>query len=128
MKQVISQVEEFHQAFGVPVRQAPTGNLSPEEWQLRFDLLEEENREYAEACAQGDLVKVADALGDLLYVLCGTLLTHGMQHKIEEVVTEIHRSNMSKLGPDGKPLHREDGKVLKGKGYFPPDLRKLFTI
>jgi predicted HAD superfamily Cof-like phosphohydrolase len=127
MQKVLSQVEEFHLAFGVPVRRQPTGDLPTADWQLRFDLLAEENEEYREACQKGDLIKVADALGDLLYVLCGTLLTHGMQHKIEEVVTEIHRSNMSKLGPDGQPIRREDGKVLKSETYFRPDLQKIFT-
>ncbi len=127
MDKVLTQVEEFHLAFGVPVRQEPIGQLSAAEFQLRYDLLAEENREYLEACAEGNLVKVADALGDLLYVLCGTLLTHGLQHKIGEVMDEIHRSNMSKLGADGKPLIREDGKVLKSEAYFKPQLSKIFA-
>ena len=72
-----------------------------------------------------DLVEVADALGDMLYILCGTIIEHGMQHKIEQVFTEIQRSNMSKLGADGKPIYREDGKVLKGPNYFRPDIKKI---
>lgn len=87
--------------------------------------MEEENREYLEAAQQGDLVEVADALGDMLYILCGTILEHGMQHKIEAVFEEIQRSNMSKLGADGKPIHREDGKVLKGPNYFRPDIQAI---
>ena len=84
--------------------------------------MDEENKEYLEAANEGDLVEVADALGDMLYILCGTILEHGMQYKIEEVFEEIQRSNMSKLGEDGKPIYREDGKVLKGPNYFKPDI------
>jgi predicted HAD superfamily Cof-like phosphohydrolase len=87
--------------------------------------MEEENKEYLEAAQGDDLVEVADALGDMLYILCGTILEHGMQYKIEEVFEEIQRSNMSKLGKDGKPLYREDGKVLKGPDYFKPDIRGI---
>lgn len=72
--------------------------------------MDEENKEYFEACEKEDLVGIADALGDKLYILCGTILKHGLQHKIEEVFAEIQRSNMSKLGEDGKPIFREDGK------------------
>ena len=61
----------------------------------------------------------------MLYILCGTIIEHGMQHKIEEVFEEIQRSNMSKLGADGKPIYREDGKVLKGPAYFKPDIKSI---
>ena len=87
--------------------------------------MDEENREYLEAANNDDLVEVADALGDMLYILCGTILEHGMQYKIEEVFEEIQRSNMSKLGADGKPIYREDGKVLKGPNYFKPDIQTI---
>ena len=85
----------------------------------------EENDEYFEAAQNNDLVEVADALGDMLYILCGTILEHGMQYKIEEVFNEIQRSNMSKLGADGKPIYREDGKVMKGPNYFRPDILSI---
>ena len=88
--------------------------------------MKEENDEYLEACYNKSLVEIADALGDQLYILCGTILKHGMQHIIQEVFDEIHASNMSKLGEDGKPLLREDGKILKGRGYFRPDLEQFF--
>lgn len=78
-----------------------------------------------DAAGKGDLVEVADALGDMLYILCGTILEHGLQHKIEEVFEEIQRSNMSKLGADGKPIYREDGKVLKGPSYFKPNIGEI---
>jgi predicted HAD superfamily Cof-like phosphohydrolase len=87
--------------------------------------MKEENDEYLEACYNKSLVEIADALGDQLYILCGTILKHGMQHIIEDVFNEIHASNMSKLGEDGKPVLREDGKILKGKGYFRPELSKF---
>ena len=70
-------------------------------------------------------MEIADALGDQLYILCGTLLRHGLQHKIEEVFMEIQRSNMSKLDRNGKPIYREDGKVLKSELYFKPDIEKV---
>ena len=92
---------------------------------LRFNLMKEENEEYLEAAGNNDLAEVADALGDMLYILCGTILEHGMQHKIEEVFDEIQRSNMSKLGADGKPIYREDGKVMKGPNYSPPNLQRI---
>jgi predicted HAD superfamily Cof-like phosphohydrolase len=85
----------------------------------------EENEEYLEAANNNDLVEVADALGDMLYILCGTILTHGMQHIIEDVFAEIQDSNMSKLGVDGKPIYREDGKVMKGPNYRRPDLKQF---
>ena len=87
--------------------------------------MHEENEEYLDAAKAGDLVEVADALGDMLYILCGTILKHGMQHKIAEVFTEIQKSNMSKLGPGGTPIYREDGKVLKGPDYFRPDIAAI---
>jgi predicted HAD superfamily Cof-like phosphohydrolase len=92
---------------------------------LRYNLLKEENEEYLEACKRGDLVEIADALGDLLYITYGTILKHGLQHKIEEVFDEIHRSNMSKLDENGQPIFREDGKVLKSNRYFKPDIKKI---
>ena len=77
------------------------------------------------AAQNNDLVEVADALGDMLYILCGTIIEHGMQYKIEEVFNEIQRSNMSKLGADGNPIYREDGKVLKGPSYFKPNIKEI---
>ena len=71
------------------------------------------------------MIEVADALGDMLHILCGTISSHGMQHKTREVFEEIHRSNMSKLGEDGQPIYREDGKVLKGSNYFKPNIKDI---
>ena len=121
----INKVKEFHEAFGIQNNEAPTTALSKEEIQLRHDLIKEENEEYLEAALNGDIVEIADALGDQLYILCGTMLKHGLQHKMEEVFDEIQRSNMSKLGADGKPIYREDGKVMKGPNYFKPDIKSI---
>jgi predicted HAD superfamily Cof-like phosphohydrolase len=122
IKKPIEAVEAFHKAFGLGIKNEPTAQLSIEKNLLRYKLMREENEEYLEAANNNDLVEVADALGDMLYILCGTIIEHGMQHKIEEVFEEIQRSNMSKLGEDGKPIYRKDGKVLKGPNYFKPDI------
>ena len=83
--------------------------------------------EYFEAANNNDMVEVADALGDMLYILCGTIIEHGMEHKIDEIFREIQNSNMSKLGADGSPIYREDGKVLKGPNYFKPDIEGILN-
>lgn len=122
MKNKIKAVKEFHNSFGLGVSEDMIADLGEAKNMLRFNLMDEENKEYLEAAQNNDLVEVADALGDMLYILCGTILEHGMQYKIEEVFNEIQRSNMSKLGEDGKPIYREDGKVLKGPNYFKPNI------
>lgn len=125
VKKLIDFVKEFHESFGIENNEQPTTELSAKDIQLRFDLLKEENEEYLEAAKEGNLVEVADALGDMMYILFGTILKHGMQHKIVEVFEEIQKSNMSKLGEDGKPIYREDGKVLKGPNYFKPNISEV---
>ncbi len=125
MDNKLKAVKDFHEAFGLGIKESPIAKLSENKLNLRFDLMAEENEEYLEAAKNNDLVEVADALGDMLYILCGTILDHGMQYKIEEVFNEIQKSNMSKLGGDGKPIYREDGKVLKGPNYFEPDILKI---
>ena len=125
MKNKLKAVKDFHNAFGLGVNETPIANLSPRKLKLRYDLMAEENDEYFDAAQNNDLVEVADALGDMLYILCGTILEHGMQYKIEEVFNEIQRSNMSKLGENGKPIYREDGKVMKGPDYFKPDISSI---
>jgi len=125
MKHKIAAVTEFHKAFGLGIKNTPTADLGMQKNLLRYKLMREENEEYLEAANNNDLVEVADALGDMLYILCGTIIEHGLQEKIEEVFEEIQRSNMSKLGADGKPIYREDGKVLKGPDYFQPDIASI---
>jgi len=125
MKNKIKAVATFHDAFGITNRETPIAFTNEKEVKLRFDLMAEENEEYLEAAKNNDLVEVADALGDMLYILCGTMLSHGMQHKIEAVFNEIQQSNMSKLGADGKAIYREDGKVMKGPNYFKPNIKAI---
>jgi predicted HAD superfamily Cof-like phosphohydrolase len=127
LKETIAAVEEFHTAFGIANNYTPTVELTEAEMELRFRLMQEENEEYLEAAKNGDIVEIADALGDQLYILCGTILKHGLQHKIAEVFQEIQRSNMSKLDADGKPIYREDGKVMKSELYFRPDIHTILT-
>jgi predicted HAD superfamily Cof-like phosphohydrolase len=124
-KEIIGAVAQFHDAFGIQNNTQPTAQLTAADVQLRYDLMKEENEEYLEAAQSGDLVEIADTLGDQLYILCGTILRHGLQHKITEVFEEIQRSNMSKLDANGKPIYREDGKVLKSELYFKPDIAKI---
>ena len=125
IKNELKAVAEFHDAFGIESANAPVVSLPEQTVLLRHNLMKEENEEYLEAAQNKDLVEVADALGDMLYILCGTILSHGMQHKITEVFNEIQRSNMSKLGSDGKPIYREDGKVLKGPNYFKHNIASI---
>jgi predicted HAD superfamily Cof-like phosphohydrolase len=125
MKNKIEAVKAFHEAFKIGYRETPKADLGIDKNTLRYKLMREENEEYLDAANDNDLVEVADALGDMLYILCGTIIEHGMQHKIEEVFNEIQRSNMSKLGEDGQPIYREDGKVLKGPNYFKPHLKEI---
>lgn len=126
MKKQLDAVKLFHETFGQENGTKPQ-LLSLNEYELRHRLMEEENLEYLEACDAHDLVGIADALGDQLYILCGTILKHGMQHIIEDVFDEIQASNMSKLGKDGKPVFREDGKILKGEDYFKPNISKFIN-
>jgi predicted HAD superfamily Cof-like phosphohydrolase len=125
MKNKIKAVSDFHQAFGLDQEANPKADLGNAKHLLRYSLMREENEEYLEATNNQDLVEIADALGDMLYILCGTIIEHGLQDKIEAVFEEIQRSNMSKLGQDGKPIYREDGKVLKGPNYFKPAIASI---
>jgi predicted HAD superfamily Cof-like phosphohydrolase len=119
MKSNFDLVHDFHEAFGQPVRTKPQ-NIPFKETTLRRALITEELQELREAHDAGDIVGIADALADLLYVVYGTAVVHGID--IDQVFYEVHRSNMSKLGLDGKPVMRADGKVLKGPTYSPPDI------
>ena len=125
MKTKLNSVNEFHKVFKIGDAPKEPTLIHYRDAKLRFELMKEENEEYLEACQNDDIVEIADSLGDQLYVLCGTILAHGMQYKIEQVFNEIHRSNMSKLDENGNPIFREDGKILKGQNYFKPDLTKI---
>lgn len=120
------QVINFHEAFEIEYSKKPNIKIKKDIIDLRFNLMDEENKEYKTAAKNNDIVEVADALGDMLYILCGTIITHGMQNIIDDVFDEIQKSNMSKLDNEGKPIYRDDGKVLKGPNYFKPNIRKFF--
>ena len=126
MKKQLNAVKDFHDTFGLSYNDSPKVDLEKKIIELRFNLMKEENEEYIEAARNNDIVEVADALGDMLYILCGTIIEHGMSDIIEDVFDEIQKSNMSKLGEDGNPIYREDGKVLKGPNYFKPNFDKFF--
>jgi len=125
MQKQLNAVKLFHTTYGLGVSEEMKSDLGTQKNKLRFELMKEENEEYLEAVQNNDIVEIADALGDMLYILCGTILEHGLQHKIEAVFDEIQRSNMSKLGEDGKPIYREDGKVMKGPNYFKPNFEAI---
>lgn len=125
MQKQLDAVKLFHTTYGLGVSNEMKADLGEQKNNLRFELMKEENEEYLEAVQNDDIVEIADALGDMLYILCGTILEHGLQHKIESVFDEIQRSNMSKLGEDGKPIYREDGKVMKGPNYFKPNFEEI---
>ena len=121
----IDAVKEFNEAFNIKYSINQKADLDESTIELRYRLMQEENDEYLEAARKKDLVEIADALGDKLYILCGTILAHGLQDKILEVFDEIQRSNMSKLSADGTPVIREDGKILKGPNYFKPNIKSI---
>lgn len=125
MKKQINHVAKFHDVFQIGNELTPVSAVGKPTFTLRYNLMKEENEEYLEACKNNDLVEIADALGDQLYILCGTILKHGLQHKIEEVFEEIQKSNMSKLDAAGNPIFREDGKILKGENYFKPNIKRI---
>ena len=91
--------------------------------QLRYDLIKEELDEFAQAIKDKNLVEVADSLTDILYVTYGAGIAFGID--LDKCFDEVQRSNMSKLGEDGKPIYNEHGKVMKGSKYFQPDLNKF---
>ncbi len=124
-KNTLDQVQEFHETYGLPVEVEQTcGNEQTK--QLRINLLQEELDELKEALDNDDMIETLDALIDLQYVLDGAFLSFGMQNVKEAAFNEVHRSNMSKLGEDGKPIRREgDGKVMKGPNYFKPDMAQF---
>jgi predicted HAD superfamily Cof-like phosphohydrolase len=118
---MFKNVKEFHIAFGQRVAEKPE-LPDMEERELRGKLLTEEFREYIEAENDNDIVEIADALVDIIYIACGTALSYGIP--LEKVFKEVHRSNMAKL-VDGKVLRRDDGKIMKPEGWKPPNIKKI---
>ena len=118
-------VGDFMEAFGQIVEPEP---IIPDDTivDLRVDLIAEEFLELREAVANEDIVEIADALTDLLYVVYGA--GHAFGIDLDECFLEVHASNMSKLDDDGQPIYREDGKVLKSDNYFKPNLASVLYV
>lgn len=125
MQDKIDKVKTFHEVFLIGNEERPVSDVGSDTYLLRHRLMHEENEEYLEACKNNDLVEIADALGDLLYIWCGSVLKHGLQDVMGEIFDEIQRSNMSKLDQDGKPIFRADGKVMKSDQYFKPNIKAI---
>ena len=116
------KVKTFMQKFGQEVKSKPS--FSTEKINnLRYNLIKEELNELKQAMEDKDLLEVADALTDILYVTYGAGIAFGID--LDKCFEEVQNSNMSKLGPDGKPIYNEAGKVMKGPNYFKPDLSKF---
>jgi predicted HAD superfamily Cof-like phosphohydrolase len=125
MEKQLEQVKEFHEKFLQDMNSTPE-LLSIEESRLRYALMKEENQEYLDAAKDEDIIEVLDACADQLYILCGTILKHGLQDMIVPAFNLVHANNMAKLGPDGKPIFREDGKIIKPEGFEKVELKTLF--
>ena len=127
MKDQLDSVQCFHKVFQAYMERTPTATVPAAISQGRIQMFLEELEEYRAAVHNHDIVEIADALTDMLYVLLGTFITHGLQDIAEELFAEVHRSNMSKLDEQGKPIFREDGKVLKSDQFSEPDLRPIIA-
>jgi predicted HAD superfamily Cof-like phosphohydrolase len=126
MENQLKQVKKFRNVFNLGVNITPT-LLTDKEHNLHYNLLLEELNEYKEAVKNNDIVEIADALGNILYLAFGAVLDHGMQNILEDVFNEIHESNMSKLDENVEPLFREDGKIMKSNKYFPPNIERILN-
>lgn len=119
----LEMVKEFNSKFKIRIAKNPR-LISKEEYFLKHDLMNEELSEYFQACSSGDLVEVSDSVVDMMYVLYGIIISHGLSDVIFDMFEEVHKSNMSKL-ENGRVLRRSDGKVMKGSEYFKPNLKKF---
>lgn len=123
VSEAMRAVAEFHVSFDLPLRSTPFRGTPKDLGSLRVELLREEFEEFRSAVEREDIVGIADALGDIVYVAYGSALTFGID--LDAVLREVHRANMSKLGPDGLPVMRDDGKVLKPVTYSPPAIERV---
>jgi predicted HAD superfamily Cof-like phosphohydrolase len=128
MQKQLQQLIEWHTSFDVPYAATPVAHIPAELRELRTALMVEEVNEWNRAFFErnGDIERQkqnrAKELADILYTVFGTIITEGLQDVMEQVFDEVHKSNMSKRGDDGKPLKSASGKVLKGANYKEPDL------
>lgn len=125
LQEILSKVAEFQKATDQPVSENPALTWMFNDALLRYDLMQEENKEYIVACQNRDLVEVLDACVDMLYILAGTINTHGLGNILEEAFNRVHENNLTKIGTDGKVLRNPSGKILKPSGYVPVDLSDL---
>lgn len=124
MKKLFEQRREFNKAMDLPFKTKPS-LIDEKRWRLQRDMIVSEVEEYDEACRDLNITEIADALGDILYVTIGAIKEHGLESCMEEIMDEIHKSNMSKVGPDGKVIKDKKGKVQKPEGYFKPNIQKI---
>ena len=127
MERQIKQIKQFYNVFKIPHQDGLT-TLMIERQNMRMRLLREEVDELADAYNSGDIVEIADAITDCLYILLGTALEHGMLDVLPELFDEVHRSNMTKLDSLGKPILREDGKILKSELFQKPELWRVLAL
>ena|ERR1035437_7995414 len=126
MKEILEKVMIWHKKFGVNIEKEPI-IPNKQRCKLRYDILLEEVNEFKEAYENDDIVEVADAFADILYVLLGNVVEFGLQDKFQEIFDEVHRSNLTKLDELGLPLIREDGKIMKSKLFSPPDIKSILN-
>jgi predicted HAD superfamily Cof-like phosphohydrolase len=119
----LNMVFEFNKTYEIPTRKTPS-KIDEDEYILNYKLMLEELNEYLVACQDGDMVEIADAAVDMMYILYGIILRHGLSEIIFDMFEEVHKSNMSKL-ENGKVLKRTDGKIMKGSEYFKPNLKQF---
>ena len=120
-----NKVKTFMNTYGQEVKNTPEFPNS-KILQLRIDLIQEELNELKEAINNKDIIEVADALTDILYVTYGAGHSFGVD--LDSCFNEVQNSNMSKLGEDGKPIYNESGKVMKGPKYFKPNIKKIIGL
>lgn len=125
MKKALDDIMDFHETFQCYIQKSPNAVIPEDIKEVRQRILQEEVDELEDAAKKEDLVAVADALGDIIYVALGTVISYGLQDKFPDIFAEIHRSNMSKLDEQGKPIFRADGKILKSNLYSAPKLEPI---
>lgn len=125
MKKQLNQVKEFHLACGIYSQENPNVHIPEAIKAVRKVVLEEEVKELYEAVATENIIESAKELADVMYCVLGTVHALGLAEKFEEIFDEVHKSNMSKLDENGKPVVREDGKILKSTLYTEPNIKKI---
>lgn len=127
MKKLFNQRKEFNNCFNISKRDT-FGCVTKDEYELEFDMIQEEIDEYRLACIDKDPIEIADAIGDMLYLVIGSAYKHGLDSdSLERIMNEIHRSNMSKLH-SGKVVKDSNGKISKPNSFTPPNIKGCLTL